>query len=87
MKDRHNATTAERLHLFEIQNRRCPICGEPLLVLHSSDTRHKKVVVDYRLMPSRGGTQDFSNLELVHNACGEQRGRERLSADTAAINP
>jgi RNA-directed DNA polymerase len=51
--------------IAEIQNWKCPICGEPLLNGEGIDTHHIVPVAE-------GGLDDINNLQHLHIACHKQ---------------
>ena len=47
--------------------RRCPLCGEVIKAI-------EEATVDHKIPLSRGGSHQFDNLQLAHEACNQKKG-------------
>ena len=78
MTSNHNMGAKDRRRrqrrLFAEQSGICAICGLPLPRLGSRHPRHPdRASLDHIIPRSRGGKNDLSNLQLVHDRCNNEK--------------
>lgn len=57
----------EKKRLLKTQNNSCPICKKPIFYGENTE-------VDHIIPISKGGKDDFSNLQIVHSDCNKKKG-------------
>jgi RNA-directed DNA polymerase len=58
--------------LWEIQQGRCPVCGQPLLSGDEREADGSGVDLHHIVRKADGGSDDLVNLQLLHPACHRQ---------------